>query len=342
MKLKLPSYHLLLFADPSNPDNAPIAFSAKATATHNEPQFQPYTPKPWLPEMFSEVTLVLCNKNFLLKTIHEIDPGLNIDTVISQVLPGMDTKQLYASIDLSDGANSMTITQKHIVDPYLEKWRSKLQKVTHCCLLKTDLQEILDHPENIAAFWKVITNNRHNIVPVSINAERLTHKQKQSKQLIMGATIVLGILMLFNGINTILLNRLSTVQTQSGQSQELIQQLNTQKESIDHQLVQLKSLGFTQSTELVALTHSLVQDVPGSIQISELKVKPVEVKDTGREIKFDYEKDRVIIKGITQSSNDLNDWMNTLKALPVVDDLDLSYQFEKQQGKFQLMLKINA
>lgn len=329
MKLNVPTYEKVILVDPYS-EEAPLKFNyRKDNGTLKSAASKVNI------DLGQKTTLIVCSEKLLTKEV-TTDTDTGIEELLSASFIGLSPAAVYASVT----SNAMSIVQREVLDAYLAQWFEKLPVVQNVFFLRSDLETIhgsLEHVMERLPEWSA-----HNIDSLKTAVEAHSRKSQQSKKLLIGASVLMFIVAGTRITSGYLQSKIQELQLVQGQSEQVVQELMTKNETLDLRLAQLRSLGINGNPDIVRLGQSVLEDVPGSITLHELHIKPLELKGEGMQQEVLYEKDRIMVKGDTRSSFDLNKWVKQLKQQGDFQEIDVTYQMKKNSAVFELTIKLHG
>lgn len=128
-------------------------------------------------------------------------------------------------------------------------------------------------------------------------------------------------------------------QHQSNKS--MLRSLDTVQREISERTELVAESGLTETSKISEYTDRIGELIPKEITLSHLAVAPV-VGRPKNNTRIEFNSDEILINGESSSVPELNRWMNALRKLSFVDELELvGYEKKGQrQGKFSIVLQV--
>ncbi len=329
MKLNVPIYERIILIDPYS-ENPPLRYNYQKDTG----KLKVATSKISI-DLGQKTTLIVCSEKLLIKEM-EIDPELPIEQLLSNSFVGLSPNSVYACTT----SNSVSIIQQEVLNAYLNKWFQKLPVIQQVLFLKSELEPVdgsLEHVMERLPEW-----SEHNVEALKTTAEEHAKRTQTSKRLLIGASILLLLVMGTKMTNGFLQNQIAGLELTHGQSQKDLNELKVRNENLDVRVAQLEALGINGESEIIRLGQAVLEDIPRSITLKELHLKPIALKGEGSTQEIQYENNVVKVAGSTSSSFDLNNWVRTLKEHSLFEEIDVTYQMKKRTAVFQLIITLHG
>jgi len=199
--------------------------------------------------------------------------------------------------------------------------------------------------KTIVAFSNAL-NYFNNSVILTSNIDTLEFKKEYlySRNFILGSYIFLGAIFFILFINFFLFTHFrekeSLLQQQLDFNSGLSKRLENLKTEFNLKQEMLQKSGILRKTKISFFIDQVVQVMPANIRIRSISYHPVKQKIKLKE-EIQYNTGKIIIAGVSLSSSEVNKWLNGIKKLKWVSDIEINNysqeEFDKP-GEFILFL----
>jgi Tfp pilus assembly protein PilN len=296
-------------------------------------------------------SLIIKGKGILIRE-GEIDPDVSLDQLLVRSLPNADPNDYYLSeISSAESTIKFSIARKTIIDGILQGFKEKQVAVINLFIgasPSTD-KELLNINEDCSEL--IMTANAILLKQISLNdiAVPLVIDQYQEYRygriFKLSGTALLVCCLIALLINFLLFDHFNKKYASLSAQAGVVNTKHGEIKKLQHQLQQKQNLlnksGLGDVSRVSLYIDQIASTVPTKLKLSKVTANPE--KKGLRSSDLDFDKARIDITGITPNGEVLNYWINKLRELQWIKNIEISeYDLEakSQYAGFILQLQL--